>query len=307
MNSKTIFKRSIWVFVTIIFIFGTISPVFAEDVVVVLPDWHRGIRNPELSQKIDSLGTEIVLNLPIPVLFGVKQSDLTKNFGDYRAVNRTHEGLDIMAPIDTPVVSPTKAVVTSFGNQETAGNYVYTRNPGGEVFGYMHLNSFAPDLKVGTLLEVGDLIGFVGKTGNAQWGDPHLHFEIRHDVATDPYPRLTREFTETERAAIVAKFPSIKQVALQVSSNYQFSRSLSLGMTGDDVQQLQKFLNNSGFTVATSGVGSPGFETKTFGPLTRSAVTKYQIAKGISPTVGFFGPITRASVNGSILALNTKL
>lgn len=340
-------KRSLFAFIILGMSMGPVSPVFAQ----VSPSegsadrhWLYGRDRSDIKNKIDTLGTEAVLIMPIPILFGVTQPQLGKNFGDPRSGGRTHEGLDIMAPQGTPIVSPTKAVVTSTGNEGNAGIYVYTANPGGETFRYMHLSSIAQNITSGSVLEPGDLIGFVGNTGNAIGGAPHLHFEIRKDGATDPYPRLTREFTLEERIASTAKFlaqvPNAQEVALFLvtqyrpvfesarlknialppaitaimgtaitspsntsspTTKYQFSRSLSIGMSGDDVQKLQKFLNQSGFVVATTGVGSPGYETKTFGSLTRAAVVKYQIANNISPTLGFFGPITRSSVNAKIM------
>ncbi|OGG44176.1 hypothetical protein A2841_03085 [Candidatus Kaiserbacteria bacterium RIFCSPHIGHO2_01_FULL_48_10] len=77
-----------------------------------------------------------------------------------------------------------------------------------------------------------------------------------------------------------------------------FTRSLDVGNSGDDVLALQKFLNAYGFTISDSGVGSPGNETTYFGGKTRAALAKFQAANGISPAVGYFGPKTRAVVNG---------
>jgi len=76
-----------------------------------------------------------------------------------------------------------------------------------------------------------------------------------------------------------------------------FNRSLTLGATGSDVKALQVYLNTHGYTVSTSGAGSRGNETMYFGPATRSALSRFQAANRIYPTVGFFGPLTRAFVN----------
>jgi hypothetical protein len=74
----------------------------------------------------------------------------------------------------------------------------------------------------------------------------------------------------------------------------QFSaRDLALGSVGEDVRMLQKVLNSQGFTISTTGEGSVGNETTTFGQLTHEALVKYQTAKGISPASGIFGPLTR--------------
>jgi peptidoglycan hydrolase-like protein with peptidoglycan-binding domain len=76
-----------------------------------------------------------------------------------------------------------------------------------------------------------------------------------------------------------------------------FQSNLTVGSLGSEVKALQELLNTSGYTVATSGAGSPGNETTKFGAATRAALVKYQQAKGITPASGYFGPLTRAAVN----------
>jgi hypothetical protein len=75
-----------------------------------------------------------------------------------------------------------------------------------------------------------------------------------------------------------------------------FKSNLTVGSLGSEVKALQEFLNAKGYTIATSGPGSSGNETTRFGSLTRAALIKYQKAKGITPAVGYFGPLTRAAV-----------
>ncbi|RJR12636.1 hypothetical protein C4585_03420 [Candidatus Parcubacteria bacterium] len=73
------------------------------------------------------------------------------------------------------------------------------------------------------------------------------------------------------------------------------SRNLSPGSTGEEVRALQKLLNKHGYTVASSGPGSPGNETTRFGNATYAALVKFQKAKGITPSTGTYGPKTRAA------------
>lgn len=163
-------------------------------------------RTSQYRDKISALGAAPIAGFPIPVLLGVEVSDLTKNFGDPRGDGtRTHEGLDILAPSGTPVVSPTDAVVTRVGDGASSGIYVRTANPGGETFVYMHLSSVASGVSAGDTVTRGEVIGFVGNTGNASGGPAHLHFEVRKNGATDPYPRLTEVFTLEERMRGVAQ------------------------------------------------------------------------------------------------------
>ncbi len=265
------------------------------------------------------LAKEPVLSLPIPVLFNVELRNLTANFGDPRGDGtRTHEGLDIMAPRGTPIVSPTDAVVARIGNGASSGITVSTVNPGSERFVYMHLDSVAEGLREGQVVKPGDLLGYVGNTGNAAGGATHLHFEIRKDGALDPYPRLTKVFTTEERVAAAQKILGIttRTDAQQILANFARAiapvvapvstpttgtsatgvRDLKRGMTGEDVRTLQKYLNTHGFLVATAGSGSIGNETTYFGPATEAALISYQKSKSIVPAVGYYGPLTRASI-----------
>ncbi|MBI4079658.1 peptidoglycan-binding protein, partial [Candidatus Kaiserbacteria bacterium] len=78
---------------------------------------------------------------------------------------------------------------------------------------------------------------------------------------------------------------------------YTFTRNHSMGESGGEVMWIQKFLNAHGALVASVGAGSPGNETSYFGARTKAAVSAFQAANGISPTAGFWGPITRAKAN----------
>jgi len=80
---------------------------------------------------------------------------------------------------------------------------------------------------------------------------------------------------------------------------YIFSRDLKFGMTGSDVKELQKYLNNNGSVLIVAGPGSPGQETEFFGSLTRQALIKFQKDNSIIPAQGYFGPITRAFINNA--------
>lgn len=83
-------------------------------------------------------------------------------------------------------------------------------------------------------------------------------------------------------------------------SSFFFSRSLTIGSRGEDVQKLQQILNVDPATrIAQTGAGSPGNETTYFGPATQNAVIRYQQKYGITPSIGFVGPLTRNKLNGN--------
>ena len=86
----------------------------------------------------------------------------------------------------------------------------------------------------------------------------------------------------------------------QPTTSLPSTRNLTLDSTGEDVRNLQRFLNNNGFPIAETGPGSQGQETTFFGELTRQALASYQEEVGISPANGFYGPITRARILGTI-------
>jgi len=163
--------------------------------------YSRSRYSGTLGRKIRALDDDEVENLPIPIIMGVRLANIWPNFGDPRDGGaRQHEGLDIMAPRGAAIGSPTEAVVTRTGKGSGSGTYVQTANPGGETFYYYHLDEIADGIKAGTELEVGDILGYVGNTGNASGGAPHLHWEIRDGRrATDPFPRLTKEFSDEVR------------------------------------------------------------------------------------------------------------
>jgi peptidoglycan hydrolase-like protein with peptidoglycan-binding domain len=102
-------------------------------------------------------------------------------------------------------------------------------------------------------------------------------------------------FGPVTRAYIVAlaqKTDAVVPVIPATELGYP-ARDLSLGMSGEDVRSLQKYLNSHGFKVAESGPGSPGMETDFFGSGTRNALVQFQKSQNIFPSVGYFGPITR--------------
>lgn len=296
-----------------------------------------------------SLYESPVKNLKIPVLMGVEVKNLYDSWGAPRSGGRKHEGIDIMAPRGTPIVSPTRAVVGKVGYGKLGGNYIYTINPGGERFYFAHLDSYAEGMVPGKVLEAGDIIGYVGDTGGAKGTPPHLHFGIYSKGAINPYPRLTEAFTNEERFQSLNKMVSIsnnpEKAATSIAQKYktflvkwntattevnyqlataigitsqpktmsqlfasgELTRNLKVGSTGADVKALQKFLNTHGVVVALSGIGSPGNESTYFGLATKKALIVYQKSKGINPTTGYFGPLTRASLEKegvTIVAMN---
>jgi peptidoglycan hydrolase-like protein with peptidoglycan-binding domain len=87
---------------------------------------------------------------------------------------------------------------------------------------------------------------------------------------------------------------------------FSFSKDLGLEYSDADVLELQRFLNGRGFILSQTGPGSPGNETDYFGQKTFDALIRYQLDEGIVPVSGFFGPLTRKSINENISINNNS-
>lgn len=116
--------------------------------------------------------------LPLPVQ-GAKRSELIDSFGDERGGGtRSHEGIDIMAPSGTPVIAITDARISDIFDSEAGGLTMTLKDERASYF-YGHLSAYLPGLKEGMSVKQGQILGYVGSTGNADPANPHLHFEMR--------------------------------------------------------------------------------------------------------------------------------
>ncbi|MDO8261324.1 MAG: peptidoglycan-binding domain-containing protein, partial [Candidatus Magasanikbacteria bacterium] len=105
------------------------------------------------------------------------------------------------------------------------------------------------------------------------------------------------ETTQTALSEQSSVIVSEKIEEILKNNNFNlFSRNLKLGMQGEDVRELQKFLNANGFTLADQGFGSRGQETDYFGFLTKKALIKFQNQMKIEPAMGYLGPVTRGKM-----------
>jgi len=130
--------------------------------------------------------------LRIPVI-GVTPIQLRDTWGEPRSGGRHHQGIDIFAPKGTPVISTTPGIVQRMGQNRLGGNCVWILGPSGQVHYYAHLDHFA-DIQVNQKIEPGDVIGYVGNTGNAKGTRSHLHYSIYSffGEAVNPYPLLNK-------------------------------------------------------------------------------------------------------------------
>lgn len=142
------------------------------------------------------------------------QTDFQSTFGHARSGGRRHRGNDLMAPKMTEVYAIAPGVVEVIRTAGLGGRYLGIDHGDGWESYYMHLNNdtpgtdngrgnwaytLAPGLDVGSVVEAGQLIAWVGDSGNAEWTGPHTHFELHYQgKAINPYPYLIRAWERDE-------------------------------------------------------------------------------------------------------------
>jgi len=121
-------------------------------------------------------------------------------FGAFRGdvAGNWHHGDDIFAPLGTPVLACADGTIFSVGWNDVGGNRLWLRDGEGNEFYYAHLAAYTPAARNGSNVRAGEVIGFVGNTGDAQATPYHLHFEVHpvaylalgYDGAVNPTPYL---------------------------------------------------------------------------------------------------------------------
>lgn len=115
--------------------------------------------------------------LIVPVQ-GVDPKELHDSFNEMRGGHR-HEAIDIMAPRGTPVLAADEGPVVKLFLSKPGGLTVYQFDDSRTYcYYYAHLDAYAPRLTEGTILRKGDVLGYVGSSGNASPDGPHLHFAV---------------------------------------------------------------------------------------------------------------------------------
>lgn len=110
---------------------------------------------------------------------GLDAAAIHDTYEETRGTDRMHEALDLMAPRGTPVLAAVEGNVVKIFESRQGGHTVYQFDNQGEYcYYYAHLDRYAPGLREGMLLRAGDVLGYVGSTGNAPPDAPHLHFAI---------------------------------------------------------------------------------------------------------------------------------
>lgn len=225
---------------------------------------------------------------------------------------RLHLGNDIIAAKMTPLVS----VVDGYVNyvaipQESWGYEVSLQDDEGYTYTYLHINNdtpgtddglggvanaYPPGINRGARVAKGQLIGWVGDSGNAEATMPHLHFEMRdpaHNVLNPYYSLIAaagpRSSTTTTIKIDVDEDPTRYQT---IDLRYIFTKEMSEGVTSSEARQLQLTLRSFGHFKYPSITGY-------FGPVTRDALIAYQKKKNL-PQTGRMDAKTRFAMNGDL-------
>ncbi len=110
---------------------------------------------------------------------GVDPKTIKGSFLEARGGGIPHHASDILAPRNTPVIAVGDGTIARLWLSKAGGNTIYEIDPSGKYsYYYAHLERYEPKLKAGDIVRRGETIGFVGTSGNAPPGTPHLHFSI---------------------------------------------------------------------------------------------------------------------------------
>jgi peptidoglycan LD-endopeptidase LytH len=176
------------------------EPVVPRD--VIAPIAKRIATKPPPTETGEVVPVMRDLDAPRPLIVpvaGIDRSAVRDMFDQVRG-NHRHEAIDILAPRGTPVIAADDGVVQKLFTSVPGGLTVYEFDPDQRFcYYYAHLDRYAAGLHEGQRLRVGEVLGYVGTTGNAPKDTPHLHFAlIRLDpdrrwwkgTYVNPYPLL---------------------------------------------------------------------------------------------------------------------
>lgn len=139
-----------------------------------------------LIPSLESLGLPTLQVFPMQGLCG-----FTDTWGQARSEGRSHEGTDVIGARGLALYATNDGVISKVSTGgRNGGNAIYLKLPNGTYFYYAHLDSFAPGMAAGVPVKAGQIIGYVGSTGNTE--TPHLHFEVHPfgGAAVNPYAIL---------------------------------------------------------------------------------------------------------------------
>ena len=144
-----------------------------------------------------------IARVSVPSRMPLDDATLTSDYGmrnhPVLGGRRSHKGVDLAQPSDTPVYATADGVVSKAEPFSSYGNYIQIEHGGELQTRYAHLSGYA--VAAGQQVQKGQLIGFVGSTGRST--GPHLHYEVRvAGEAVDPRPYMVTQLAATDNAAL---------------------------------------------------------------------------------------------------------
>ena len=183
-------KLLLWLMLITVLIFSI--PQLRQTIVPYISDVITHIQSLRQYSKLLQEDLPSANSLPNPL----PDRHLTDTWGTARSEGRKHEGIDIFAERGTPIHATTHGVVRKVGIDRLGGNVVSIIGPGGAGHYYAHLEKYA-DISEGDWVEQGDIIGYVGDSGNAKGTPTHVHYGIYiNGKAVNPYPLLSKQIEE---------------------------------------------------------------------------------------------------------------
>ncbi len=199
-----------------------------------------------------------------------------------------HGGIDIFAPIGTPLLACVNGEIVKIGKTKVGGNRITIRDNRGLNYYYAHMNKINPSLSRGDLVSSGEYIGTVGDSGRAKGTHPHLHFSIydkrgykRGNI--DPWPLLSTHLNDINTVETLP--PDIEGLDLSVLpkeikisdivNNKDNSDLITRGARGESVEEFQKILRDLGYDLGDFGPNGDGVDGK-FGRMTKEAIMSFQ-------------------------------
>jgi murein DD-endopeptidase MepM/ murein hydrolase activator NlpD len=169
-------------------VFWTLPSLIA---LTALLTWSGPFKRPIVAVRLALEEPPTTLPLPIE---GVPRAALRDTWGAPRGADRKHKGIDIFAPKGTPVRTTTRGLVFRVGQNRLGGNVVWIFGPGRQMHYYAHLDRFG-EFQPGDLVMPGDIVGYVGDSGNARGTPPHLHYGVYMPGAgaINPFPLLRQD------------------------------------------------------------------------------------------------------------------
>ncbi len=152
------------------------SRKIADPPPAVSPPPETAVTIPAMSANAVEVLRDRRLEVPVQ---GARREDLRNMFDERRGTSRRHEAIDLLAPRNSPVVAVEDGTIARLFNSDPGGITVYQFDPTSTYcYYYAHLDRYAEGIRDGVSVRRGQVIGYVGSTGNASPNAPHLHFAI---------------------------------------------------------------------------------------------------------------------------------